>query len=76
MRWLIVAKIPSDPHRSHGIPQLKLSTLVTNPVHGRLWGHMTWFGRVDVDFEQDVECCGLWVITGMIRGCENKVRLS
>ena len=40
------------------------------------YGGMVWFGRVDVDFEQDVECCGLWVITGMIRGCENKVKLS
>ena len=53
----MVPKIPSDPHRSHGIPQLKLSTLpgAEPAIHV---GHGS-VSRVDVDFEQDVECCGL-----------------
>ena len=43
----MVPKIPSDPHRSHGIPQLKLSTLVadSDTVHGPLWGRMVGSGR-------------------------------
>ena len=48
----MVPKIPSDPHRSHGIPQLKLSTL-----HGAERPQLV--SRADVDFEQDVEYCGL-----------------
>ena len=48
----MVPKIPSDPHRSHGIPQLKLSTLALLELEPA----MRWVSssRVDVDFEQDV----------------------
>ena len=48
----MVPKIPSDPHRSHGIPQLKFLLILCMARYGGMVGS----GWVDVDFEQDVEC--------------------